>query len=288
MDVKKPIFIVGTGRSGSTAFHRVMARHPEIAFLSAFLEKYPDRLYLNSWLMRILDLPVLNWLGGRILPSECWNFWERHGIAGICRDPVAEDVTPARKKMLREILPRFLTGRRRRLLIKLTGWSRIGYFREVFPDARFIHIVRDGRAVANSLLNVGWWQGWMGPDNWGFGPLPGNYRDEWEKHNRSFVSLAGIEWKLLMDSYREAATGLEPSEYLEIRYEDLCSDPMETFRVFCSFCELTFPETFRSAISSSPAFENRNFKWREQLSESQQGVLSEVLTKHLQMYGYED
>ncbi|MFO7915934.1 MAG: sulfotransferase [Candidatus Krumholzibacteriales bacterium] len=288
MEIIKPVFIVGTGRCGSTAFHRRFVRHPEAAFLSALLEKYPQRPYLNSWLMRALDIPALAPAARKVLPSECWNFWDMYGISGVCRDLVAEDVTPSMKERLRELLSRFLTGRRNRLLIKLSGWPRTGYFREIFPDARFIHIIRDGRAVANSLLNIGWWQGWKGPEKWGFGPLPGKYRQEWESYNRSFAALAGIEWKILMDSFREASAGLGQSDYLEVRYEDLCRDPAGKFRETADFCGFSFTERFESEIKSFLPLENRNFKWRQQLTPDQQRVLSELLRDHLELYGYLD
>ncbi|MBD3179994.1 MAG: sulfotransferase [Candidatus Latescibacteria bacterium] len=286
MELQKPIFIVGTGRCGSTAFHRVLVRHPELAYLSALLEKYPDKLYLNRWLMRMLDIPGLSMAARRVLPSECWNFWQLHGIAGACRDLTAEDLTPARSKHLKALLGLLPAGRRKRLVVKLTGWPRIGYFRGIFPDAIFIHIIRDGRAVANSLLNVGWWQGWTGPENWGFGPLAGRYREQWEEHGRSFVALAGIEWKLLMDSFREASARLDSSEYLELRYEEICASPVESFRKAADFCGLSFPGSFEAEIRNQPAFENRNFKWRRQLTEEQQGILSRVLSSHLAEYGY--
>jgi hypothetical protein len=286
MKIVKPVFILGTGRCGSTAFHRVFSRHPEIAFMSSLLHRFPSKIYLNRLLMKILDIPVLKYAGRKVLPSECWNFWRRYGIGGICRDPGAEDLTPARKDQLREVLPLLLTRKRHRLIIKLTGWPRIRYFREAFPDARFIHIIRDGRAVANSFLNVGWWQGWMGPENWGFGPLPAGYMDEWEKHGRSFVALAGIEWKIIMDRFRDSSKGLDSSQYMEMRYEDLCSEPVERFREVSEFCSVGFPRRFESEIRNSPPFSNRNFKWRDQLTGPQQDVLTEVLTGHLRDYGY--
>jgi hypothetical protein len=286
MMLEKPIFILGTGRCGSTAFHRVLAHHPEVAFISSLLHRFPGKISLNRSLMHLLEIPVLKYAGRRVLPAEGWNFWRSYGIGGVCRDLKAEDVTPARKAQLRELLPRLLTGKRHRLLVKLTGWPRIGYFREVFPDARFIHIIRDGRAVANSFLNVGWWQGWMGPAGWGFGPLPERYRKEWERFDNSFVALAGIEWKMVMDSFREASASLDRSQYLELRYEDICSAPLKEFQRAAEFCSLSFPRRFESRVRKSPPFKNRNYKWREQLTELQQSVLSEVLAEYLKEYGY--
>jgi hypothetical protein len=75
---------------------------------------------------------------------------------------------------------------------------RISFLYAIFPDARFVHVLRDGRAVANSRLNASFWKGWHGLNIWG-GQMPEHYRQEWERHRRSFVALAGIEWKTHID-----------------------------------------------------------------------------------------
>ena len=41
LPVAKPIFIVGTGRCGSTAFHRLLGAHPQLMWLSGFAEEFP-------------------------------------------------------------------------------------------------------------------------------------------------------------------------------------------------------------------------------------------------------
>jgi len=48
---------------------------------------------------------------------------------------------------------------------------RIGFLQAIFPDAKFIHIVRDGCAVANSRMNAPFWKGWQGLNTWG-GQMP--------------------------------------------------------------------------------------------------------------------
>jgi len=45
---------------------------------------------------------------------------------------------------------------------KFTGWPRAGFIRVAFPDARFIHAIRDGRAGVASDLQVSWWRGYLG------------------------------------------------------------------------------------------------------------------------------
>lgn len=58
-------------------------------------------------------------------------------------------------------------------LHKFTGWPRARMLAECFPRARFGHVGRDGRAVANSTVQQEWWSGFRGPSLWNFGPLDG-------------------------------------------------------------------------------------------------------------------
>ena len=44
-----------------------------------------------------------------------------------------------------------------RFAAKLTGPARISYVSSIFPEARFVHVVRDGRAVVQSLMKVEFW-----------------------------------------------------------------------------------------------------------------------------------
>lgn len=67
------------------------------------------------------------------------------------------------KRKLPVVLSKTLTKKRNRLLFKITGWPRVGFLHEIFEDAKFIHLIRDGRAVAYSLLQQPWWEGWRGP-----------------------------------------------------------------------------------------------------------------------------
>ena len=118
-----------------------------------------------------------------------------------------------------------LTRQRDRMLIKLTGWSRIGFLNEVFPDAKFIHIVRDGRAVASSYLHINEWQwrGWYGPASWRYGPLSPEDQAAWEASGRSFIALAGIQWRMHTRAIESARARIDPARFLEVRYEDSAS-----------------------------------------------------------------
>ena len=59
MQVKKPIFIVGVGRSGSTVFHRMLCEHPNVAWLSSQVSRHPNRISSNRVVMKAIDYPVI-------------------------------------------------------------------------------------------------------------------------------------------------------------------------------------------------------------------------------------
>jgi len=238
--------------------------------------------------MLALDLPLPPHLLRKLIyPVEAYQFWEYYvpGFSEPCRDLLREDVTPNRKKTLRRVMAHMLTRQRQRLLVKITGWPRIGFLKEVFPDAKFIHVYRDGRAVVNSLLAVTWWSGWRGPANWRWGELTSAQREKWERYGRSFVALAAIEWEILMAAQEAAKENISSSDLLEIRYEDLCQEPVATFQKAVEFCDLQWSPDFEAAVHRF-SFKDTNYKWREHLTDAQQRILSESLGDTLKKYGY--
>ena len=197
-------------------------------------------------------------------------------------------MTPRVKKQVRSVIERMLTPQRSRLLVKLTGWSRIGFLNEIFEDAKFIHIVRDGRAVASSLLHINAWQwrGWYGPYSWRYGPLSPEDQATWEASDRSFVALAGLQWRIHTRAIEAARQALDPSRFLEVRYEPFCEDPLGTCRRVVEFAELEPSEAFEQHVKSS-LIEDRISRWRTDLSAEQQVLLTDLLLEDLQRYGYD-
>lgn len=284
-----PAFIVGVGRSGSSIFHRIMCRHPDVAWLSRVLERKPARPAWNRLLMRAIDVPLVGpWLADHIEPSECYAYWNRlyPGFSEPARDLVGGDVTNDVCARVQAALGAQRTSRRTQLLVKITGWPRLGFLHRVFPDAKFIHILRDGRPVAASFLKVAWWGGWRGPFTWRYGTLTPEQDAEWRRHDRSFVSLAGIQWKILMDAMEEAKRACPSASVLEIKYEDVCADPIAHFRHATEFIGLSWTARFERAVREA-TLRCENTKWRHDFTVEQQHSLEAVLAGHLARYGYE-
>lgn len=288
MAVDDPVVIVGTGRCGSSVLYELLTRHPRLAWLTHVTARFPDSPTVNRGLMRCLDFPLLSPLLLRWLkPSEAYRFWDLRfpGFSEPCRDLVSEDVTAGARRALRAAFEATLTSSRNRLLLKVTGWPRLGFIQEVFPEARFVHIYRDGRAVASSLLSRPWWRGWGGTARWRWGELPPEYQEKWERFGRSYVVLAGIQWELLMAAVERARTRVDSERLLELSYEDLCSDHRSTVASILDFAQLEPLPRFERSVERF-SLVNSNDGWRQWLTPAQQRDLQQAIGPTLARYGY--
>jgi hypothetical protein len=283
-----PIFIIGTGRCGSTAFHDLLTLHPDVTWLSDWNNRFPDRPELNRTVLRCHSIP-----GARRLlrhhwhPVEAYRFWDYYypGFSMPFRDLTAEDAMPAATARLQAAAAACVSPRRPHLLSKITGWPRLGFLNAVYPNARFISVIRDGRATAGSLLRVKFWAGWRGPEGWGWGPLSPAQNERWKSYGQSFVALAALQWEILMQAYERAKQLIPPSRLLEIRYEQLCADPLGVTRHAAQFAELEPSAGFERSVRGF-RMANQNHKWREGLTSTQQAQLSECISECLQRWGY--
>jgi hypothetical protein len=234
---------LGTGRCGSTLVHRLLALHPDAGWVSTVDDRFglpPAAGRCNGVLYRRLARRQPG-LPRRFGPSEGYRLLER-SVAPVlvdpCRDLVADDLTPWTEARLR----RFVEQRARAqgtqvFVLKMTGWPRARMLAAALPEARFVEIVRDGRAVASSLLQMPWFRAQRGPSATSIG-LPPTATDDWEKAGRSFVALAGLTWSSLLDAYDESRSALPSDGWLRIRYEDLVADPVEVMGQILDFAGL--------------------------------------------------
>ncbi|MQA75721.1 MAG: hypothetical protein GEU88_15500, partial [Solirubrobacterales bacterium] len=139
---RKPMIIVGTGRCGSTMLHRLLALHDDVGWLSTFNEVLPTQTWLSVF-SRLYRAPLparLKELKGFPKPFEAYRFWEHYlpGFSRRDRPQTADDVAADGIEPVRRATARIVTVQRRtRLLVKVTGWSRMAYFDRIYPDARF-------------------------------------------------------------------------------------------------------------------------------------------------------
>jgi hypothetical protein len=285
-------FVLGTGRCGSTLVHEVLARHPDVGFVSNVEDRIPKLNAAWRW-NRILygDLLLSFARKGRLryAPSEGYRVLDQRVapvLSHSCRDLTADDATPWLTTRLKDFFESRARSQRKPLFLhKFTGWPRAGLLQNVFPKARFVHVMRDGRAVANSGLQIPWFD-YAGPPSWLWGPLPPAYQAEWESSGRSFVILAGLAWKLLMDALDDARSKLPPDCWLDVRYEDIVADPRATFHEMLSFLGLSWTRAFETRFNRYHFSPRRLDAYRRELNSSQIASLEVSLTGHLRQLGY--
>jgi len=284
----RPIVIVGSGRSGSTAFHRTLAAFPGVMSMTPILNWAPGCPQFNQLIVTARSLPLIGpylWVvSGRAEPYQYWNSLTP-AFADPCRDLQAFDLTRRSRTRVRKALAKLPTRNRPRLLIKITGVPRIGLLREVLPNARFIHLVRDPRGVVNSLLHVKWWKGWQGPEALRGVRFSSEHWKLWERYDRSFVALAAIEWNLLMELMERASAGLPEEQFMELRYEDMCADPVSHLKDVIAFCGLRWPRRVDRILACHP-LRSRNDRWRHDLTPVQQEIATELTAPYRARYGY--
>ena len=287
------VFVLGTGRCGSTMVEEVLARHPAAGFISNLEDRASLPPALSAWNGRLYRRvpPALTRKGRfRYAPSEGYRILDRKVspiLSTPFRDLGPEDAQPWLAQRLRRFFEERAAAQGTPVFLhKFTGWPRAGLLAAVFPEARFIHVVRDGRAVANSWLQMSWWQGYQGPDHWQWGPLPKAYEDEWRKGGRGYPLLAGILWKLLLDAHDRASSRLDAARWLEVRYEDVVARPAESFRAMLDFAGLAADPRFDAALARQPFETGRTEAFRRDQAPATVEELTASLRPHLEKRGY--
>lgn len=107
--------------------------------------------------------------GVSIIPYDVGYVW-RYGNENISHDElIPENLNEPIKKYIRETLPRLLkkdsSKSNARILIEksVPNTLRPAFIQEIYPNAKFIHLIRDGRAVTESAMRL-----WQAPPERGY------------------------------------------------------------------------------------------------------------------------
>lgn len=296
--VDRPIFVIGCPRSGTTVFQDVLAAHEDFGWVSDAVERRPDRPF-----RAVTNLPYfVPFLGEQLylrrhsLPKapvavEPWNFFER-ALPGFksptfgpdARTPwrhTSEDMTDEQAEAIRRAVAENLRYQgRRRFLSKYTDYPRIAYMRKAFPDARFVHLLRDGRAVAHSYakkMKSGSFGTWDERRHW-VAALPSNLREQWDLVEQTPLTLALVLWKYYVTEIRADAANLPSEQYLEVRYRELIDDRAAMLAKVAEFAEVDRSRRFDRILAQMP-LSDMNRKWRTELSTDERRLLDSMVTE---------
>jgi hypothetical protein len=210
-------FFVGSGRSGTTLVRAVFDSHPDLAIPDevSFVIRYarPHYALRYGWPRRF-DVAACTDL---ILANAAFRRWglPREDVTAALSDPPPPQDFPDAVRRLYALWAR-RQGKPRygdKTPMHVLHISRLA---RMFPEARFVHVIRDGRDVALSYLGVDW------------GP--------------STVEDAAVEWRRRVRAGRRAGRRLGPDRYREICYEDLVVAPERVVRDVCGFIALPWDD----------------------------------------------
>jgi hypothetical protein len=287
-------FVLGTGRCGSTLVQEIVARHRQVGFISNIEDRLGTSPLVGRWNGAFYRRLPPGWTEKnrlRFAPSEGYRVLDRSVSPVLSMPPhdlTAADATPSLVARFRSFFEQRAAAQGAPVFLhKFTGWPRAGFLAAALPETRFVHVVRDGRAVAGSWLQMPWWRGDRGPEGWHFGPLPDAYADEWAASGRSPVVLAGLAWKLLLDAFDVARAATAERPWLVLRYEDMIADPTGTMRVLLEFLGLEWDPYFASQLDRYQFDTSRLDAYRHTLDPAELAQLEHTLADHLHRYGYE-
>jgi Sulfotransferase family len=270
-----PFFVVGNDRSGTTVLRLVLDRSAEAAVP-------PESMFL-------LDFEPVRCRGGLEDPEKAARF-----LAEVWRHPrvqlwgLRSDPPPLPSGLSHADAYRFVVEAPFRAYALREGKKRFGdktpaYLHAVdellavWPEARFVVLVRDARAVARSIQKLP-----FGPNN----------------------PYAAAAWWARGIREGHDAERRHPEQVLTVRYEDLVSDPEATVRRVCDHVRLGYnsemlaieragPEKIVSEQAdwytgvSKPISAEASSRWRTEMPEADRRVVEAVAGPELRVLGYE-
>ena len=271
-------FFVGAARSGTTLVRAMFDSHPELSipgesgFITRLGRRAPRRYERNGTFAT-----EIFW--SDLASHRGFQRWEvdQAELRARLQQPGVQSFADA----IRRIYEWYAGSHHKsRYADKTPNYvSDIPFLARLFPEAKFIHIVRDGRDVALSHLSI---------SKWG----PGTVED------------AASEWRRRVEAGRRAGERLGPGRYLEVRYEDLVRDPESALKPVCDFIGLDFdaemlwyfekvesilgadyPLAHHQSVALPPTSNLRD--WRSQMPRGQVARFEALAGSTLREMGYE-
>jgi hypothetical protein len=293
---ERTAFIVGAARSGTSLLYKALCLHPDAAWISNWVAKFP----------RFPELAVLNRIS-RALPARARRVWFDagsnayvYGGARSVRDrvfpmPVEGEPVYCRSGIgdagidrsnggtgshLRDAFASIRSSGGGRVVIskRIANNLRIPTLARTFPGARFVELIRDGRAVAFSLSRVDWWPA---SQVWWYGGTP----EDWRAEGLDPWVICARNWVEEIAALRAGFASVAEAQVLRLRYEDLVGEPVPVLEGVADFVGLGPSDRWRAELDRL-SFPDRNEAWAERLEADVVARINSIQREELERLGY--
>jgi hypothetical protein len=274
--IDRPIIIIGCNRSGTTLLFRNLAEHPFTWSLydegqEVYYRHYPIHPQLGD---RLTEPPTPH-----VAQAITEELYARAHNKEVFKDRGVLRLLP--RKLLQQPVSRLYKHAPIRLLEKTPANSlRVPFLNALFPDARFLFIVRRAEDVISSLMEG--WENWSGTRGqpWKYGKWHYLVPPGWQKWTgRPLAEICAFQW---IEANRTAWQDLKEwcsGRYLMVRHEDALSQPRAAYSEILSFCELPPSRHLQRMLAAQEqrvftqgGSEPERDKWRRLHGEDIEGV----------------
>jgi sulfotransferase family protein len=221
------VFIVGCPRSGTTLLGRMLDAHREIAvihegrFAADWFERRrgltPDGAVTAELVERLSEHPPFkNVRVGREQLERLIRSQDHSSYSSFVSAVFDLHGTALGKRLVGDKTPHQVRS--------------LPTLHALWPGAKFVHLIRDGRDVSMSV------------QNWGKVAERGGSVARFSAFEEDPVSTVALWWEWLVRLGREDGGALGPALYHELRYEDLVADPAGESERVCAFLGVPFDE----------------------------------------------
>jgi len=267
-DGTAPVFVVGTGRCGSTIVDSVLSMHPAFSWMPSWVDTFrvPELAVVNRlWalpgtdeyrLRRYFPTPIEPYQTFRRYDSEFWT------------EEITEDGIRSARRHIVPLIRRLCRAHGNpRFLGKLVGRPvKVNLFHHLYPDAYFVHVTRELKPTLSSLLKVDFYTDWgRHLDEWPWEKIPAPLLDFYERTGRSNLIGAAIGLYLNRRKVDEQLQAVDRDHVLEIPYAGFVEDPVASARAIAGRLHLDFSDAFADRIAARSIYGGADEKWRRHL-----------------------
>jgi protein-tyrosine sulfotransferase len=273
----QPFFIISAGRSGTTLLRSMLVAGGQIAIP-------PETQVIPAAVRRFLSLQHLGWTDlSRLIVAlfesrALFSLWEINLYPAYQATVHLPETERSLARVIDEVIKLYATqhfpeagiwGDQSPINTLYLPWVR-----RTFPQAKYLHLLRDGRDAISSMVGTG----------------------------RTDLARATERWVISVKYALRLQNRLGPDQFLEVRYEDLVSEPAKSLKRICTFVGIDYHTQMLDYWKLPTTIEHKHFDyhrnigrpvftssiggWAERLSSEEQEYVLLKTSDLLQRFGY--